>query len=219
MSFEGGTFTVAELIEEGFLSIGDGYRAKNEELSTSGIPFARAGNIDNGFNFVGADCFPVEDLDKVGEKLSRPGDVVFTSKGTVGRFAFVLPSTPRFVFSPQLSYWRSLNQDVIDSRFLYCWMLSREFQKQIDSVKGQTDMADYVSLRDQRDMTIDLPSISQQRAIVRVLGPLNDRIDLNLRTNVNLAALRDTLLRKLLSGELRVNGEKKFVAGPQAENA
>jgi type I restriction enzyme, S subunit len=218
MPFEGGTFTAAELIEDEFLVIGDGYRAKNEELSKLGIPFARAGNIDKGFNFTGADCFPIEHIRKVGEKVSRPGDVVFTSKGTVGRFAFVLPTTPQFVFSPQLCYWRSLDQDVIDSGFLYCWMLSREFQKQVDSVKGQTDMADYVSLRDQRDMTIDLPGILQQRAIVRVLGPLNDRIDLNLRTNETLAALRDTLLPKLLSGELRVQAAEQLVESAASAN-
>ena len=70
------------------LVIGDGYRAKNSELSEAGLPFARAGNISNGFQFSDADCFPEDQLHKVGEKNSRPGDTVFTSKGTVGRFAF-----------------------------------------------------------------------------------------------------------------------------------
>lgn len=98
-----------ELIASGKLAIGDGYRAKNAELSTVGLPFARAGNIRNGFHFDQADRFPVSDLSKVGEKISRTGDVVFTSKGSVGRFAFVEEDTPRFVFSPQLSYWRSLD--------------------------------------------------------------------------------------------------------------
>ena len=34
-----------------------------------------------------ADRFPELDLGKVGDKVSQPGDVVFTSKGTVGRLA------------------------------------------------------------------------------------------------------------------------------------
>jgi type I restriction enzyme S subunit len=211
VEFEGGTFTAADLIELKYLSIGDGYRAKNEELSAVGLPFARAGNIDAGFQFAGADCVPLELAERLGDKVSRPGDVVFTSKGTVGRFAFVLPSTPRFVFSPQLCYWRSLNHEIIDPKFLYCWVLSSEFRKQVDSVKGQTDMADYVSLRDQRDMLIELPGIIEQRAIARILGSLNDRIDLNLRTNETLAALRDTLLPKLLAGEVRVRDAEKLL--------
>ena len=76
---------ISDLIGGGALVVNDGYRAKNAELSTTGIPFARAGNINNGFHFEGADCFPVADIEKVGEKISQPGDVVFTSKGTVGR--------------------------------------------------------------------------------------------------------------------------------------
>src|SRR5690242_9798192 len=105
---------VAELIERGVLVINDGYRAKNSELSSRGLPFARGGNIDGGFHFDGADRFPEENLDRVGEKVSRPGDAVFTSKGTVGRFGYVAADTPRFVYSPQLCFWRSLDHDVID---------------------------------------------------------------------------------------------------------
>ena len=94
--------STGNLIAEGSLSIGDGYRAKNSELSTSGLPFARAGNIDGGFQFDDADRFPEHDLAKVGDKVSQPSDVVFTSKGTVGRLAFVRETTPRFVYAPQL---------------------------------------------------------------------------------------------------------------------
>ena len=97
---------VSDLITNGILFIGDGYRAKNEELSPWGLPFARAGNVNDGFQFKNADCFPEENLDKVGNKVSMPGDVVFTSKGTVGRFAFVRQETPRFIYSPQLCFWR-----------------------------------------------------------------------------------------------------------------
>src|ERR1019366_10229674 len=92
-------YEVSELIAAGQLVVGDGYRAKNDELSTDGIPFARAGNINKGFQFSDADHFPEANLNRVGNKISQPGDVVFTSKGTVGRFAFVRPETPRFVYS------------------------------------------------------------------------------------------------------------------------
>ncbi len=66
------TFKIADLIEEDALIIGDGYRAKNSELSKHGIPFLRAGNIGKGVNFDQVDYFPIEDLSKVGEKMSTP---------------------------------------------------------------------------------------------------------------------------------------------------
>jgi type I restriction enzyme S subunit len=189
------TFRTSELIDQDVLAIGDGYRAKNSELDTTGIPFARAGNINGGFNFDGADLFPAADLRKVGEKISRPGDVVFTSKGTVGRFAFVREETPAFVYSPQLCYWRSLSADTIDPRYLFYWMQGGEFWLQAEGVKGQTDMADYVSLGDQRRMFLTLPPPKEQRDIARILGALDDKIELNRRMNRTMEAIVQALFR------------------------
>src|SRR5688572_23172656 len=166
-------FAVADLLADKKIVIGDGYRAKNEELSSIGLPFARAGNINCGFQFKDADHFPEVDLPRVGNKVSQPGDVVFTSKGTVGRFALVRENTQRFVYSPQLCFWRATDERAIDSRFLYYWMYGREFFLQYKGVAGQTDMAEYVSLGDQRRMHITLPDISEQRAIASVLGALD----------------------------------------------
>ena len=183
------------LLEEGTLVIGDGYRAKLSELSDSGLPFARAGNIKNGFHFSDADCLPEPDLHKVGEKISRQGDTVFTSKGTVGRFAFVKGDTPQFVYSPQLCYWRSQNSKVIEPRFLFYWLNSREFYAQYIAVSGQTDMAEYVSLNDQRRMNITLPPLPEQRAIAHILGTLDDKIELNRRMNETLEAMARALFK------------------------
>jgi type I restriction enzyme S subunit len=180
---------VSELIGDGKLLVGDGYRAKNEELAVSGLPFARAGNIKDGFQFIEADHFPEDGIARVGNKLSQPGDVVFTSKGTVGRFAFVRPGTPRFVYSPQLCFWRSLDPSLIEPRFLFYWMLGREFFIQFKGVAGQTDMAEYVSLTDQRRMHITLPPLSEQHAIAQILGTLDDKIELNRGMNETLDAM------------------------------
>ncbi len=186
---------VGDLISAGKLIIGDGYRAKNEELSDDGLPFARAGNIDGGFHFAGADRFPESDLKRVGNKVSQPGDVVFTSKGTVGRFAFVRADTPKFVYSPQLCFWRSMDDNLIDPRFLYYWMQGREFFVQFKGVAGQTDMAEYVSLSDQRRMHITLPPVSEQRAIAHILGTLDDKIELNRRMSRTLEEIARALFK------------------------
>ena len=195
MAVDWGQNEVSHLIDEGVILIGDGYRAKNTELATTGLPFARAGNINNGFRFDDADHFPEEDLDRVGNKVSQPGDVVFTSKGTVGRFGFVRPDTPRFVYSPQLCFWRSLNRDVIEPRFLFYWMFGREFFVQFKGVAGQTDMAEYVSLTDQRLMHITLPPLPEQRAIAHILGTLDDKIELNRRMSETLEAMARALFK------------------------
>ena len=184
------------LIDEGLLSIGDGYRAKNTELSKEGIPFARAGNINDGFKFENSDKFPEDDLPKVGEKISRPGDILFTSKGTVGRYALVTSYTQTFVYSPQLCYWRSRDHDRLDPAFLYYYMQGHQFRSQINGLKSQTDMADYVSLRDQRGIELVIPDIRIQRTIASQLRPLDEKIELNRKQNCTLEAIAQTLFKR-----------------------
>ena len=188
-------YEVDDLIARGLLDVGDGYRAKRVELDTVGLPFARAGNINHGFHFDGAELLGWEGVRAARQKVSRPGDVVFTSKGTVGRFALVRSDTPRFVYSPQLCFWRSLDDSSLDSRFLFCWMNSREFLHQVAAVKGQTDMAEYVSLRDQRRMRVTAPPIAEQRRIAAILGALDDKIELHRKMNRTLEEMAQALFK------------------------
>ena len=188
-------YEVGELIKAGALEVGDGYRAKNNEFAPSGLPFARAGNIKDGFQFADVARFPEENPERIGNKISESGDVVFTSKGTVGRFAFVREDTPRFVYSPQLCFWRSRDHELIDPRFLFYWMSGREFFVQFKGVAGQTDMAEYVSLRDQRNMHLTLPPLPEQRAIAHILGTLDDKIELNRRMNETLEEMARALFK------------------------
>ena len=189
------SYKTANLIKRGDLEIGDGYRAKNSEMGPSGLPFARAGNIDGGFHFDGADLLDERYIARAGAKISRPGDIVFTSKGTVGRFALVQDDTPKFVYSPQLCYWRVKNNKCINSQYLFYWMHSGEFQRQMDSVKSQTDMAEYVSLSDQRSMSVTLPPLAEQVAVATTLGAIDDKLDLNRRMNETLEQIGQTLFR------------------------
>ena len=214
-------YQVSNLINDKVLVIGDGYRAKNSELSTQGLPFARAGNINNGFNFLDADRFPAEHITRIGNKVSQPGDVVFTSKGTVGRFAFVKLETPTFVYSPQLCFWRSLKHDLVHPKFLYYWMLGREFFAQFKSVSGQTDMAEFVSLTDQRRMYITLPPLPIQHAIAHILGSLDDKIELNRRMNETLEAMARALFKDWFVefGPVRAKMEGRQPPGLSAEVA
>jgi type I restriction enzyme S subunit len=202
---------VEDLVRKGLLTIGDGYRAKRSELSTQGLPFARAGNINGGFRFEDVELLGAPGVLKAGAKVSKRGDVVFTSKGTVGRFALVTGSTPDFVYSPQLCFWRSLKPKELRPAFLFFWMQSSEFLEQVSAVKGQTDMADYVSLRDQLAMRISLPEPSTQAEFAEQAEPLLEKKSSNVAESQSLAGLRDTLLPKLLSGQLRIKDAEKIV--------
>lgn len=112
--------TFQQLLDEGILEIGDGYRAQNSELGGTGPIFLRAGHVtDTHIDFAGVERFHDHLADKVRSKMSKPDDTVITTKGnSTGRTTFVTADLPRFVYSPHLSYWRSRDTDKLCGGFL-----------------------------------------------------------------------------------------------------
>lgn len=188
---------VDEMIRRGVLALNDGYRVRNVELGPVGIPFVRGGDIgDGGINTAVEDHIRPEFTDRVQSKLTRPFDVAFITKGTVGRVGMVRPGQPPSVFAPQVCYWRSLNPNQLEPRFLFYLLTSAEFQANLDAVKTHGSMAaDYVSMTDQRDFRLTFPPIREQKAIAAVLGALDDKIELNRRMNATLEAMARALFQ------------------------
>lgn len=187
---------VSQLIANGWLEIGDGYRAKNSEMAENGVPFIRAGDVSGRVNTTGVDLLGEASLGYVGNKRSQPGDAVITTKGTIGRMAFVRPDDPAFIYSPQLCFWRSLNPRRINPSWLYYALHSEEMRHQMNWSAAQTDMAPYISLSDQRSMfEITLPPIEDQIAIGSVLLSLDEKIDLNRRMVATLEELARALFK------------------------
>lgn len=189
--------TFGALIDSGVLSVTDGYRAKNSELGGDGLLFLRAGHVtDTHIDFDGVDRFDNALAPKLADKTSRPGDVAVTTKGnSTGRTTFVAEDMPLFVYSPHLSRWRSLDHDILCPGFLRYWSRGREFVEQLHGMMVSTDMAPYLSLRDQRLLRITLPPIHEQQAIASVLGSLDDKIELNRRMNRTLEQMAAAIFK------------------------
>lgn len=189
--------TFQQLLDEGLLEIGDGYRAQNNELGGTGPIFLRAGHVtDSHIDFDGVEHFHEHLADKVRSKMSKVGDTIITTKGnSTGRTSFVTDRLPRFVYSPHLSYWRSRDPEKLCGGFLRYWSQGVEFIEQLSGMKASTDMAPYLSLTDQRRLAITLPPVREQKAIAAMLGTLDDKIELNRRMNATLEAMARTLFQ------------------------
>lgn len=74
-------------------------------------------------------------------------------------------------------------------------MQGPEFLDQISYLQNQTDMAAYVSLGDQRKVSITLPQSEDQTRIAAVLSALDDRIDHNRALAANLEAIARALFK------------------------
>lgn len=187
----------SELIDQGVLVIGDGYRAKNDELGGNGLIFLRAGHVrDTHIDFESVDHFKTVDRSKFRGKMSVLGDVVVTTKGnSTGRIAFVTKDMPEFVYSPHLSFWRSIDESVLCQGYLRAWSRGVEFNSQLQGMCRSTDMAPYLSLTDQKRLQISLPSIERQQETAEILDGIEARITLLRETNATLEAIAQALFK------------------------
>src|ERR1700732_3118299 len=103
------TVSFAQLVDSGALVIGDGYRAKNEELGGEGPIFLRSAYLQNrGWVLDKPDRFLRKETDRFGLKIAKVGDTVITTKGnSLGRLGYVDSRIEGAVYSPHLSYLRS----------------------------------------------------------------------------------------------------------------
>ncbi|MFC5072668.1 restriction endonuclease subunit S [Kitasatospora cinereorecta] len=204
--------TFGQLMAEGSLQFGDGYRTKKAEHGTPGLPILRVAEVGEGrITPSFGDHVREEFRSAMGSKTSRSGDVVLTTKGTVGRVALISPYDEEFVYSPQVCFFRPAGDGPISAPFLFHWLRGQEFWRQAAGMKGQTDMADYLSLSDIRSLKISLPTESALAAFDRRCGPLHARAEAARLENRTLADLRDTLLPQLVTGKLRVRDAARIV--------
>lgn len=184
------TAIFSELVGENLLEIGAGRpRSVNSDLPILRVADVLDGKIGPSLqNYV-----PGNHQQETASKVSKPGDIVLTTKGTVGRVAIMPVDGPTFAYSPQLYYFRPAVNCPLRPRYLYYWFKSSEFWTQANSLKSQTDMADFLSLSDVQSLSIRIPSLEQQARIVDVLGALDDKIAINER----LVARSDELTASL----------------------
>lgn len=173
------TVTFFELGREGLIEVGAG-RPRSVTGQYPSIPILRVADVlDGRIESSLQDDISHDYKEAIDSKISRPGDVVLTVKGTVGRVALMPPEGPVFAYSPQLCYFRPAVDGPLRSRYLYYWFKSSQFWNQADALKGQTDMADYLSLTDVQALRIRIPSVDWQDGLVKVLGSIDDKIAVN----------------------------------------
>ena len=170
--------STAKLIRLGaIVDLKDGNHGANHpkvaEFTKDGLPFITAANVsdEGAIDYEGAYKLSGKPLSRLRVGFAKPGDVIYTHKGSVGR---VSVCTQDCVLSPQTTYYRP-NPKIIDSEFLRLQLLSPQFRLQVDEVKTQTTR-DFVSIKAQYNFFIRIPPLKEQRRIVSTAGQLFKRL-------------------------------------------
>ncbi|WP_430331416.1 restriction endonuclease subunit S [Rhodococcus sp. ACT016] len=204
--------TIGELAAQGALTFSDGYRTKRAELAESGFRIIRVADVIGGqVAAEGSDFVSVDRRSAIGVKTGQRGDILLTTKGTVGRIAVLEDAGEEVVYSPQICFFRVHQNDAIEWVYLRRWLASDQFKRQALYLKSNTDMADYINLADMRSLKLALPDLSRQRELAQVLEPLESLSASTRNESRTLAATRDALLPRLMSGELRVRDAERQV--------
>ena len=188
---------------------------KTDNFVEEGVPVVRGGNLRNGFvdrDFVFLTEAKADDLKNA---IAFPGDIVVTHRGTLGQVG-VIPknaSFPRYV------------------GYLTAEMLSSPDEKEdlsFDMYLSFFDPTSACSNCSRLQAKLGVPAISSTddvfeitryccsnkngnaTAFDEVLRPLIDRENANRAEIDTLAAARDLLLPKLMSGDIRVKHAEKL---------
>ena len=181
----GGSITKAMFVEEGF--------AVYEQQHAIGNQFAEFRYFVNATKFEELNRFEV-----------RPGHLIMSCAGTIGRVAEVPESAPRGIINQALM--KIVPSEELDSTYLRLYLSGSVFQDQLDEGAKGSALKNAASVSDLRELLIPLPSLDEQRKIVSELLNLksdNDQAASSARSKLSeIIRLRSSILAAAFAGDL-----------------
>ena len=174
-------------------------------VEKDGVKFINIRCIDGGdINLNNANMISKEEANgKYAHFMLKPFDIIMSCSGTLGRYAIVrkehLPlclNTSVIRFSP--------NRSNSDYSYIYGYLASEEFlNKQVEMACGSVQ-ANFGPTH-LKQIKLIAPPVDYCKSYHALAMPIINKILENRREIQQLQKLRDTLLPKLMSGELKIN--------------
>ena len=142
-------------------------------------------------------------LSQIGSGLLPVGTVLLSSRAPIGYLAIAqIPTAVNQGFIAMICGKR------LSNIFVWLWTQAN-LEVVLRNANGSTFQE--ISKANFRPITVTVPKPNILRVFDQIVGPLFDRIVSNDMENCSLAATRDLLLPKLMSGEIRVKDAEKIV--------
>ncbi|MCM3360366.1 restriction endonuclease subunit S [Niallia sp. MER TA 168] len=173
------------------------------EWEESGFPAISAKNIKNNrivkkddIKFINHDLYSKWMKDPLNE-----GDILMTSEAPLGEYLY-LGELENFCLSQRLFGIRA-NPNIISPSVLY---LSLNSTRIIENIKNRATGSTVTGIRqaELRKVPIIIPPLDLQNKITELLDGCLKKVYLNEKENDKLQEIRDTLLPKLMSGEIQL---------------
>lgn len=169
------------------------YRIINgESLTATGIDWAKAGYISE------------ERYIESPEIMLQEGDILISKDGTIGKIGYVNKLEKPTSVASGIFVVRNLKPEEVSTVFIYCLLNSDYFKSFIAS---RTEGSVIPHLYQKDFVTLEIPLLTQEQLNIfnGSVNPLFELYFTNQTENIRLTALRDTLLPRLMCGELDVS--------------
>ena len=177
---------------------------KNFVLGHGNNYYVTIKNMNNNRIYLDDKCDKVDDeaLLKINARSKlKKGDLLFSGIGTIGRVAMVNEEPKNWNTSE--SVFNMHPSKLCTSEFLYVLLLSDVFQKFV-KMNALGAVQQGIRMASLKSYTIAIPEKKVMLSFCSIIKPIVDYIQSNNEENDRLASLRDTLLPRLMSGELIV---------------
>ncbi len=191
---------------EEILSVTSSKRIFYKEYIEKGIPFYRSKEIielSKGGSTSTELFISEERFNEISSKYGSPkqGDILLTSVGTLG-VSYRVRKKDKFYFKDGNLTWFSNFKD-LPGILIYCWLNSSLGKEELNNITiGSTQPA--LTIAGLRQIEIKIPPQKIIKKLENELNTLYSKIDFNQIQNHTLEKLRDTLLPKLMNGEVKV---------------
>ncbi len=188
-----------------YCNVKSGFAFKSSWWKDQGIRVLKIKNIDNdGVSF--NDCSFVEEdkVDLAKEFKVVGGDVLIAMTGaTIGKFAIVPKTDETLLVNQRVGKFFIGDDPIKKLPFLYCTLKQNDVIAEIIN-RGQGSAQPNVCGNDILTTPCIIPTMEQIEYFNKICKPFFELIINNRCENLKLSQLRDTLLPKLMSGEIDV---------------
>ena len=202
--FKDNASNVPATIADIALNITDGVHNTVKDDSEGQYLLLSCKNIKGGSLSIGASERKInsETFDKLRRrtKLAK-GDILISSVGTVGELLLLNTEPTNYEFQRSVAIVKP-NPELVSSAYVYEALVAQKAEL-INAAHGAVQQCLFIS--DISGFPIGIPNSNDLHAFDEIVIPMFDTISANQAENQRLEAIRDTLLPKLMSGELDVS--------------
>ena len=164
-------------------------------------------NKQNWVEWTSVPYCQIEERDKPKYALDV-GDVVVARMADPGK-STIIEQPINAVFASYLV--RLKTASLAHAYYVYGFLKSRAYAEYAEGAMGGSSVQKSMNARVIVDTNLVIPPIQTLESFLKYLLPLRKRLVANVEQSASLATIRDILMSKLLSGQIRVKDAEKFV--------